>query len=43
MARKRHSPKQVIASIREAKVGPAHGQTVAQVRKAVGVAEQTFF
>ena len=43
MSRKRHSPEQIIAKRREAEVLLAQGQTVAQVAKALGVTEQTYY
>ena len=43
MSRKRHSPEQIIAKLREAEVLLAQGQTVAQVAKALGVTEQTYY
>ena len=43
MASKRRTPEQIIAKLREAEVGLGPGQTVAQVCKAIGVTEQTFY
>ena len=43
MSKKRHSPEQIIAKLREAEVLLAQGQTVAQVAKALGVTEQTYY
>ncbi len=43
MASKRRTPEQIIAKLREAEVGLAQGQMVAQVCKAIGVTEQTFY
>ena len=43
MARRRRTPEQIIAKLREAEVGLAGGQTVAQICKAIGVTEQTFY
>ena len=43
MASKRRTSEQIIAKLREAEVGLAQGQTVAQVCKAIGVTEQTFY
>jgi transposase-like protein len=43
MAGKRRTPEQIIAKLREAEVGLAQGQTVAQVCKVIGVTEQTFY
>ena len=42
MARKRCTPEQIIRKLREAEVGLAQGQTVAEVCRSPGVAEQTF-
>jgi transposase-like protein len=41
MARRRHTPEQIITRLREAEVGLAQGRSVAQVCKALGVTEQT--
>ncbi len=43
MARTRHTAEQVISKLREAEVGLAKGQTVAQVCRALGVTEQTYY
>ena len=43
MARKRHSPEQVINKLREAGVAIAEGSTVAQAARRIGVTEQTFY
>ena len=43
MARKRHSPEQVINKIREAEVAIAEGGTVAEAARRIGVTEQTFY
>ena len=43
MASRRRTPEQINAKLREAEVGLAQGQTVAQVCKAIGVTEQTFY
>ena len=43
MARKRHTPEQIIRRLREAEVALAQGQTVARVCRSLGVAEQTFY
>jgi len=43
MASKRRTPEQIIAKLREAEVGLAQGQMVAQVCQAIGVTEQTFY
>lgn len=42
MRRKRHSPEQVIAKLREAEVALSQGATVADVCKKLAVSEQTF-
>ena len=43
MARRGHTPEQVITKPREAAVALAQGQSVARVCRAVGVAEQTYY
>ena len=43
MSRKRFTPEQIIGKLREAEVALAQGQTVAQVCRTMGVAEQTFY
>ncbi len=43
MARKRHTPEQVINKLREAEVALAQGSTVAEARRQIGVTEQTFY
>ena len=43
MPRKRHTPEQIISKLREAEVGLAGGQTVPEVCRALGVAEQTYY
>ena len=43
MARRRHTPEQIIRKLREAEVALAQGQTVAQVCKALEVTEQTYY
>ena len=43
MARRRHTPEQVITKLREAGVALAQGQSVAQVCRALGVTEQTYY
>jgi transposase-like protein len=43
MARKRHSPEQIIRKLREAEVLLAKGQTVAMVARALEVTEQTYY
>ena len=42
MKRKRHSPEQIIAKLREADVGLSNGQTIGQICQKLGVSEQTF-
>ncbi len=43
MARKRHTPEQVINKLRAAEVALAQGSTVAQASRQIGVTEQTFY
>ena len=43
MARKRHTPEQVINKLREAEVSLAQGSTVAEASRQIGVTEQTFY
>jgi putative transposase len=43
MSRKRFTPEQIIGKLREAEVALAQGQTVAQVCRILGIAEQTFY
>ena len=43
MAKKRHTPEQVINKLREAEVAIAEGSTVAEVARRIGVTEQTFY
>ena len=42
MKRKRHTPEQIIAKLRQAETERANGSTVAQVCKKLGVSEQTY-
>lgn len=42
MKRKRHSPEQIIAKLREAESGLSGGQTIGQVCQKLAVSEQTF-
>jgi transposase-like protein len=42
MKRKRHTPEQIIAKLREADGALAAGKTVAEVAKGLGVSEQTY-
>jgi putative transposase len=43
MIKKRFSPEQIIGKLREVEVALAQGQTVGQVCRIVGIAEQTFY
>ena len=43
MARKRHTPEQVINKLREAEVVLAQGRTVAEASRQTGVTGQTFY
>jgi putative transposase len=43
MSRKRFTAEQIIGKLREAEVGLAQGQTVGQVCRTLGIAEQTFY
>ena len=43
MARRRHTPLQVIKKLREAEVAIAEGGTVAEAARRIGVTEQTFY
>jgi putative transposase len=43
MSRKRYTPEQIIRMLREAEVGLSQGQTVGQVCRTLGIAEQTFY
>lgn len=43
MAKKRYTPEQIVAKIREADVELAKGQTTPQVCKKLGVSEQTYY
>jgi putative transposase len=43
MSRKRFTPEQIIGKLREAEVGFSQGQTVAQVCRSLGIAEQTYY
>jgi putative transposase len=43
MSRKRFTAEQIIRKLREAEVGLAQGQTVGQVCRTLGIAEQTFY
>ncbi len=41
--RKRHSPEQIVARLREAEASLASGQSIAQVCQKLSVSEQTFY
>ena len=43
MAKKRHTPEQVINKLRKAEVAIAEGSTVAEAARRIGVTEQTFY
>ncbi len=43
MARRRHTPEQVINKLREAEVAIAEGGTVAEAARRIGVTQQTFY
>lgn len=43
MPKKRHSAEQIITKLREAEVLQAKGQSLAQVCKALGVTQQTYY
>ena len=43
MARKRHSPEQILGKLREVEIALAKGQTVANAVKQIGVTEQTYY
>ena len=43
MARKRHTPEQVINKLREAEMAIAEGSTVAEAARRIGVIGQTFY
>ena len=43
MPRKRHTPEQIISKLREAEIGLASGQTVPEVCRTLGIAEQTYY
>ena len=43
MARRRHTPEQIIKKLREAEVAIVEGGTVAQAARRIGVTEQTFY
>ncbi len=43
MAKRRHTPEQVINKLREAELAIAEGSTVAEAARRIGVTEQTFY
>ena len=43
MGKKRYTPEQIIGKLREAEVALAQGETAGQVRRTLGIAEQTFY
>ena len=43
IARRRHTPEQIITALREAEVGLANGKTVALVSRELGISEQTYY
>jgi transposase-like protein len=43
MGRKRHTPEQIIAKLREAEVELAKGQKTAEVSRKIGVTEHTYY
>jgi transposase-like protein len=43
MKRKRYSPEQIIAMLREAEVKIAQGMTAIEVSRQLGIAEQTYY
>ena len=43
MPKKRYSPEQIIAKLREAEVELAKGQTTPQVCKKLGISDQTYY
>jgi putative transposase len=43
MGKKRYTPEQIIGKLREAEVALALGETVGQVCRTLGIAEQTFY
>jgi transposase-like protein len=42
-SRRRFTPEQIIRKLREAEVALAQGQTVGQICRTLGIAEQTFY
>ena len=43
MSRKRFSPEQIIAKLREAEISLSQGMTVGKVCRQLGIAEQTYY
>ena len=43
MARRKHTPEQVINNLRQAEVAISEGSTVAEANRKIGVTEQTFY
>ncbi len=43
MARKRHTPEEIIGKLREAEVLITQGRTVADAARAIGVTEQSYY
>ena len=43
MARKRHTPEQILAKLREAEVELAKGRSAGEVCRKIGVTEQTYY
>lgn len=43
MARKRHTPEEIIAKLREAEVLVAQGRSVADAARTIGVTEQSYY
>jgi len=43
MSRKRFSPEQIIAKLREAEVALSQGMTIGQICRQQGIAEQTYY
>ena len=43
MGRRRHTPEQIITALREAEVAQAHGKTVAELIRDLGISEQTYY
>ncbi len=43
MAKRKHTPEQVINKLREAEVAIAAGSTVAEAARRIGVTQQTFY